>query len=217
MKKESLSIRSVLQISGEKRHLSVLLAMLFAFLAASLIAHGYISGPHSTAFSPSKLVCELVPEDRGLLEQGRIWSQASEKVLYMYWGGLVADVNPALNPDEVYEIGGAIVRYSAAYGLSPRLVVAIITVESSGVLKAESHKGARGLMQVMPWWIDELNVDGDLFDIDSNIRIGCYILSENIRRWGHKEGILRYYRGGSTGVGDGYFTKVNKVLERLSG
>lgn len=217
MKKVSSKFKSAFPILADKRHLFISFAAFLTALSLSLIAFGHIAGPRSPFFSLLTGACETGAADRGLFEQGRIWGQAAEKVLYMHWGGLVADANPALNADEVYEIGRAIVRYSETYGLAPRLVVAIITVESSGVPRAVSRKGARGLMQVMPWWIDELNVEGDLFDIDSNIRTGCYILSENIRRWGHKEGIRRYYRGGNAVFDDNYLTKVNEALERLAG
>ncbi len=135
---------------------------------------------------------------------------------YFYWGRHLLSVNPALKSHEVYEIGKAVVRYSRAYRLSPKLIVAVIKVESRGRLRAVSPRGAIGLMQVMPWWPEVLGINGDLYSIDINIRIGSHILAENIRRWGHKEGILRYYRGGGI-EDDGYFVKVQKAMEGLAG
>ncbi len=190
------------------------LAAMFSVLTAGILASGRMAGRPSEAFSRSEVKCELHPaahEDRAEEDPGQ---NADD---YLYWGGLLSAINPSLTGGEIYEIGRAVARYSRDYGLPPRLVVAIITVESSGVSRAVSPKGARGLMQVMPWWMDALGVEGDLFDIDTNIRLGCRILSDNIRRWGHKEGILRYYRGGTIGVGEGYFVKVQKALDEIEG
>lgn len=134
---------------------------------------------------------------------------------YLLWGAHLKSINPSLSPGEVYDIGRAIVRYSRAYRLPPGLIVAVIKVESSGRLDALSPKGAVGLMQVMPWWPRELGIKGDLYSVDTNIRIGTHILAENIKRWGRKEGILRYYRGGGESD-DGYFVKVQRAMDGLA-
>jgi len=61
--------------------------------------------------------------------------------------------------------------------LPPELVLAVIDVESAFDRFAISVAGARGLMQVMPFWLDELDQpDANLFDIRTNLRMGCTIL-----------------------------------------
>jgi len=63
------------------------------------------------------------------------------------------------------------------YKLNPQLVLSVIDVESRFDRFAISKAGARGLMQVMPFWRDEIGEPGDnLFDIDTNLRYGCAIL-----------------------------------------
>ncbi|MBI5453141.1 MAG: transglycosylase SLT domain-containing protein [Deltaproteobacteria bacterium] len=136
---------------------------------------------------------------------------------YMRWGRRLKELNPALTAQEVFESGRAIVRYSGAYKLPPSLVVAIIKVESHGNVRAVSRRGARGLMQVMPWWPSALGMEGDLFSIDTNIRIGTHILAENIKRWGKKEGIQRYYRGNLPVSGERYYVKVQQALLEVPG
>lgn len=71
------------------------------------------------------------------------------------------------------------VRYEAQRaGLDPALVLGLIQVESNFRQHAISSAGARGLMQVMPFWA-RLIGDGDpsrLFDTRANLRYGCTIL-----------------------------------------
>ncbi len=71
------------------------------------------------------------------------------------------------------------VRYEAQRaGLEPELVLALIQVESGFRRYAVSSAGARGYMQVMPFWTDVIG-DGNaaaLFDMVTNIRYGCVIL-----------------------------------------
>jgi soluble lytic murein transglycosylase-like protein len=71
------------------------------------------------------------------------------------------------------------VHYEATRaGLDPQLVLGLITVESGFKKYAVSSAGARGYMQVMPFWT-RLIGNGDvrtLFDMRTNIRMGCVIL-----------------------------------------
>jgi soluble lytic murein transglycosylase-like protein len=68
-------------------------------------------------------------------------------------------------------------------GLEPELVLALINVESNFDRFAISSAGARGLMQIMPFWLDELGrPDDNLFDINTNLRFGCTILNIYLER-----------------------------------
>ncbi len=61
--------------------------------------------------------------------------------------------------------------------IEPELVLAVIEVESAFDEYAISVSGARGLMQVMPFWLDEIGIsDQNLFKINTNLRMGCTIL-----------------------------------------
>ena len=62
-------------------------------------------------------------------------------------------------------------------GLDPQLVLGVIQVESAFNKYAISDAGARGYMQVMPFWIREIGNKGDdLFEMRTNLRFGCTIL-----------------------------------------
>jgi soluble lytic murein transglycosylase-like protein len=67
--------------------------------------------------------------------------------------------------------------------LDPQLVLALISVESNFDRFAISSAGAQGLMQIMPFWLDEIGKPEDnLFDIETNLRFGCTILSLYLER-----------------------------------
>ena len=70
------------------------------------------------------------------------------------------------------------VHYEASRaGLDPQLVLAIIHVESNFRKFAVSSAGARGYMQVMPFWVGLIGKKSDnLFNLRANIRYGCVIL-----------------------------------------
>ena len=75
---------------------------------------------------------------------------------------------------------------STRAGLEPALVLALIQVESNFRKFAVSRAGARGYMQVMPFWIRWLS-DGDsqrLFGMQTNLRFGCVILRHYLDREG---------------------------------
>jgi soluble lytic murein transglycosylase-like protein len=74
-------------------------------------------------------------------------------------------------------------RYEAQRaGLDPHLVLGLIQVESNFRRHAISSAGARGYMQVMPFWTGVIG-NGDssaLFDARTNLRYGCVILRHYI-------------------------------------
>jgi soluble lytic murein transglycosylase-like protein len=70
------------------------------------------------------------------------------------------------------------VHYEATRaGLDPQLVLAVAEVESGFRKYAISKAGARGYMQVMPFWVNLIGEDGhNLFKLRTNLRYGCTIL-----------------------------------------
>ncbi len=78
-----------------------------------------------------------------------------------------------------------LIQYEAVRaGLDVQLVLSLITVESRFSKYAVSSAGARGLMQVMPFWVRQIgSMDQDLFNVQTNVRFGCTIL----RYYIHKE------------------------------
>lgn len=70
------------------------------------------------------------------------------------------------------------VHYEATRaGLDPQLVLGLIEVESGFRKYAISKSGARGYMQVMPFWTSSIgNRKDNLFHLRTNLRYGCTIL-----------------------------------------
>ncbi len=62
-------------------------------------------------------------------------------------------------------------------GLDPQMVLGLIQVESGFKKYAVSSAGARGFMQVMPFWVRLIGTkDQNLFHMRVNLRFGCTIL-----------------------------------------
>ena len=107
-----------------------------------------------------------------------------------------------------------LVRYEAMRaGLDPHLVLAVIDVESKFRKYAVSKAGARGLMQVMPFWVKQIGAPADnLFQERINLRYGCTILRHYLdREHGNLANALARYNG-SLGQAD-YPNRVLKALK----
>lgn len=62
-------------------------------------------------------------------------------------------------------------------GLDPQMVLGVIYVESRFRKYAVSRAGARGYMQVMPFWVELIGDEKqNLFSLRTNLRYGCTIL-----------------------------------------
>ena len=107
-----------------------------------------------------------------------------------------------------------LVRYEAMRaGLDPHLVLAVIEVESKFRKYAVSRAGARGMMQVMPFWVKEIGAPKDnLFQERTNLRYGCTILRHYLdRERGNLVSALGRYNG-SLGQRD-YSSRVLRALK----
>ncbi len=74
-------------------------------------------------------------------------------------------------------------RRAGSQVLPPGLVMAVIDVESGFNAWAVSSAGAVGLMQVMPFWPEQLGMRRhQLTNVEANIRMGCAILRFYMKR-----------------------------------
>jgi soluble lytic murein transglycosylase-like protein len=114
------------------------------------------------------------------------FAHIEQRLAYLRWLGQVSERLKRRKPDfEVRrEFLEAVWYESRRAGLDPSLVLGLVEVESGFRKYAISSAGARGYMQVMPFWA-RLIGDGDagrLFHLQANLRFGCVILRHYIDR-----------------------------------
>jgi len=85
--------------------------------------------------------------------------------------------------DERLELLQLVHREATRAELPPELVLAVIEIESGFDRFAISIAGAQGLMQIMPFWLNEIgHPDDNLFHPRTNLRMGCTILKYYLDR-----------------------------------
>ncbi len=108
------------------------------------------------------------------------------RLAYLRWLGSVGDRLRSKKPDWNVrkEFLQTLWYESRRAGLEPSLVLGLVQVESNFRKFAVSRVGARGYMQVMPFWTRVIG-DGDagkLFHMQTNLRFGCVILRHYLDR-----------------------------------
>ena len=110
-------------------------------------------------------------------------------------------------------------RAGGEWKVDPLLILAVMAVESRYNPVAESHMGARGLMQVIPKFhadkLAEHGGEGALLDPHVNIQVGAQILREYLRRFGETETALQMYAGAFDEPNSSYAFKVLAERARL--
>jgi soluble lytic murein transglycosylase-like protein len=103
------------------------------------------------------------------------------------------------DPQERLDLLRQIHHYAIDAGLPPEVVLAVIEVESHFDRFAVSRVGAQGLMQVMPFWREEIGRSSDnLTQIATNLNYGCRILQFYLQKSdGHLLNALKRYNGAS--------------------
>jgi soluble lytic murein transglycosylase-like protein len=95
----------------------------------------------------------------------------------------LADRAPHIPETERLKLLALVHKEATRNKLNPQVVLSLIQIESNFDHYALSKVGARGLMQVMPFWIEAIGKENDnLFDIATNLRYGCAILAIYLKR-----------------------------------
>jgi len=116
----------------------------------------------------------------------------------LWIAGMAHRIAPRVGDEERAKELLALVHYEARLaGLDPQLVLSVIDVESQFHKYAVSKAGARGLMQVMPFWVKQIGVPShNLFQERTNVRYGCTILRYYLdRENGNLANALGRYNG----------------------
>jgi len=95
-------------------------------------------------------------------------------------------------------------KFAMQYGVDPYLVIAVIRAESNFMPQSESHKGALGLMQLMPNTAegiaqsigDKSFTQEDLKDPEKNIQYGTWYLANLQKEFKNTTLTIAAYNGG---------------------
>lgn len=120
-------------------------------------------------------------------------------------------------PQQRLELLRKIHRAATRAELQPEVVLAVIEVESAFNHYAVSRVGAQGIMQVMPFWKNEIGrPDDNLIDLETNLKYGCTILKHYINKTdGHLADALARYNGSYGSYGSyRYSMKVMDAWDR---
>ncbi len=100
------------------------------------------------------------------------------------YAALAQRYNPRLDPQEAFRIGSALVAYARHFNVDPRLVAALIVVESGFNPRAVSPAGAMGLGQLMPTTARRAGVRAP-FDPVENLYGTVRVLRGHLDRYGY--------------------------------
>lgn len=133
------------------------------------------------------------------------------------WVTAKAGNTPNTSPEMLTQIVISAFKESAIRNIDPFLILAVIAVESRFNYMATSTSGAKGLMQIIPYWHKNKISVVEVYDPVANVRAGTKILREylNLSKGNLNNALLRY--NGTLGVpGANYHTKVLSVRNDLS-
>ncbi len=133
----------------------------------------------SVRMALSSAVADLAPPEP-------LFFTTESRLTYLRWQGTNSDRLRRSKPDweERRDYLQTVWTESMRAGLDVSLVMGLIQVESAFRKFAVSSVGARGYMQVMPFWTRAIG-DGDagkLFQMQTNLRFGCVILRHYLDR-----------------------------------
>ncbi len=114
------------------------------------------------------------------------FNNTESRIKYLRWLGAMSDRLSKKKTDfqTRKEFLQTVWYESKRAGIDTTMVMGLITVESNFRKFAVSRVGARGYMQIMPFWVRVIG-DGDaskLFHMQTNIRFGCVILRHYLER-----------------------------------
>ncbi|MDT4292356.1 transglycosylase SLT domain-containing protein [Methylomonas sp. MO1] len=122
-------------------------------------------------------VADTVRQNQSMGVDERQWVEQMDKALVKQMTGNKALFERLHTQRLRRELLRTIYYEAKRAGLEPDLVLSVIRGESNFRKYAISSAGARGYMQVMPFWANIVGERStDLFNVRTNLRLGCAIL-----------------------------------------
>ena len=127
---------------------------------------------------------------------------------------VIANYQIRMDPEHIRQIPTSILAESKIYNYDPMFLTALIITESSFNSRARSHRGAIGLMQIIPRTGVAMAAEKKmewkgtptLYNPQTNIALGAYYLNKLHNRYGDLNLALEAYNHGPT--------KLDKYLKR---
>lgn len=94
----------------------------------------------------------------------------------------IKDLNPRVSDDDAEILRSAISKAADKYGVSPKLIESIAHAESRFNPQAVSHKGAKGVMQLIDSTAKDMGVN-DSFDVEQNVLGGTRYIRTMLDRY----------------------------------
>lgn len=179
------------------------------FLLIGALVLGYLTYVEG----PEQLVQEVVSEVRPVPKITKV-DNVKEIV------NNIQKLSPQLSIQQATRYANIIYSECSIYNLDPKVIVAMMFVESSLNKEASSYKGAKGLMQLMP-----ATADWMLTIPEINIRLGVCYLSMMEKKFGNLDkAIIAYNRGpvrlkrelAKGNIETGYLDRVMDYYSQLS-
>lgn len=152
----------------------LLIMLMLAFLAAILVSNKTLAA-NKVDPALKKALAEAVADADSFNDEfeAQVWLVDMSARLKRY----------IKNPKNRLDLLRMIHQEAKRADLSPELVISVIHVESAFNPYAVSYVGAQGLMQVMPFWKNEIGRKEDnLINVATNLRYGCTILKHYLKR-----------------------------------
>lgn len=159
-----------------RRHTFTMVMLIVTFLTGAALA----SGPHSATVN-------LQLRDQLSRSGMRLQARQGELALVrMEIGRLNAIIEQSRRYAIPADLAASIYDIAVSEGIDPNIAFALVSVESEFSRHAISSKGAVGLTQLMPSTAKGLKpnlVYNELFDRETNLRLGFRFLREMVRRY----------------------------------
>lgn len=203
------------------RHLVSTVVLVVSLLALLLIVHTHYGPFHArNPFQPA-LPLDAIRADReaDLSPPVMAFSPVDEsryRALSEYLGKRYR-----VSPQVIFDLVSLAHKVGHQHKLDPLLIIAVMGVESSFNPIAESHMGAKGLMQIIPHYhakkLEPFGGEKAVFEPATNVVVGAQILKEYLRRTGNLSIALQMYNGALGDPKDEYTRRVLGERQRLHG
>jgi hypothetical protein len=198
---------------------SAMMLLLLAICGIQLLGLLWISNWHARDQAVQNFMGAVQAEIADL--RTRIDANTTEDLISLK----ILVLNPRVPNHTAREIASAVYKNAMRYHRDPDLILSIMSIESGFDPMAVSKMGALGLMQVMPQWIDVLDIQCDLNNPECNTKYGLQILGAYEQLYGNLDMALTAFNRGPGPVDyalmrgkdpdNGYAGKIRAVYNRL--